>query len=88
MVTSNTNSDYILSKLSEWTDEDCLKNFYKFLGRVSISNDFVQDSDGLITHQIVIIRCGPLGFTSEPMELDWPMVPAEIPSETPSEIIN
>jgi len=67
-------------KLQNWTDEECLTEFSKFLKeRVSLSSQFIVNKEGLISHQVVTIMCGDKAFFSEPRELGWPLQQMPVP---------
>lgn len=57
------------------TDEELLSEIYKYFPRVSLSTEFIQQADGTITHQFMVVRCGDLGFRSAPQRLEFPMIP-------------
>lgn len=67
--------------LKSWTDEECLANFSKFFTRVSMTTQFVQDDDGLLTHQILTTACGDKYMASSPQELEWPLQPMPFPED-------
>lgn len=67
--------------LKDWTDEECLQNFSKFFGRVTLTTQFLQDEDGLLTHQVLVTSCGDKMLASAPQELGWPLQPAAFPEE-------
>lgn len=57
-------------KISELSDEDCLKKFLKMLDtRVGITTNFINNDDGYITHQVLRIRCGSFISVSQPQPL-------------------
>jgi hypothetical protein len=56
-----------------WTDEECLQQMAKFLDRVDVTTKFVENQDGLITHQFVVLLCGDKAIASEPSEFEWPL---------------
>lgn len=61
-------------QIETWSDEECLENFSKFLDRVTISSDFLQDEEGeMYTHEQLVVSCGDKFFTSDPQEMDWPL---------------
>lgn len=60
-------------KIKEWDDEECLYNFSKFFERVGITTQFVQNDDGLLTHQVLTMQCGDKIIVSDPHELEWPL---------------
>lgn len=62
-----------------YEDEALLVEFVKFLERIDISTQFIQDSDGLLTHQVLFIKCGDKTTNSDPMQLDWPLQPLPMP---------
>lgn len=66
-------------KIAEWSDEECLLNFGKFFERVSVTTQFIQDPQGLLTHQIITMVCGDKILLSEPSELEWPLQPLPMP---------
>lgn len=68
-------------QIKKWTDEECLMNFLKFFQRVSFSTQFIQDDDGIITHETLTMVCGDKVVVSAPQELDWPVKPIDVPSE-------
>lgn len=60
-------------------DEEVLKQFINLLEtRVSVTTEFVQEDSGLITQQILCVRCGDYVSVSEPQALAVPLVPAPI----------
>jgi hypothetical protein len=67
------------SQIEKWTDEEVLFNFSKFFDRVGISTKFVQDEDGLLTHQVLTMICGEKAIMSEPQKLEWPLQPLPMP---------
>lgn len=69
----------IEESLETWTDEECLEQFSKFLERVGFSTQFIQDDEGLMTHQILTMQCGDKIVVSEPQELEWPLQPLPMP---------
>src|SRR3546814_3079631 len=53
--------------INTWTDEEVLQQFAKFFDRIQYDSEFIQDEeDELITHQVLIIRCGTKMIMSEP----------------------
>ena len=68
--------------IDEWDDEECLKAIIRFFPRIEIGSELVQNKEtGLITHQIMTIQCGDKGTFSEPLALEWPLQPADLPEE-------
>lgn len=61
------------------TDEEVLTEWAKFMGRVGISSQFIQNEDGLITHQVMVITCGDKMVVSDPQALEWPLQPMPRP---------
>lgn len=59
--------------LNDWSDEECLTNFTKFLDRVGLSTQFIETEEGLLTHQLLAIQCGESIIVSDPEELEWPL---------------
>lgn len=68
-------------QMKEWGDEECLMNFLRFIPRIGIGVEFVQNDVGFITHQLLKIHCGNHVFTSHPRELDWPLEPVAFPED-------
>ena len=75
----NNNKTKLEKKIEKWSDEECLEEFSKFLTRVGISSSFIQTEEGLLTHQMIVIRCGDKVITSDPQELDWPLQALPVP---------
>ena len=63
----------IEDQIDSWSDEECLKEMSKFLDRVDVTTKFVENQDGLITHQFVVLLCGDKAIASEPSEFEWPL---------------
>jgi hypothetical protein len=59
-----------------WDDTEVVENMAKFFSRASIHTHFVQNDEGLITHQVLILRCGDMELASHPQEMTWPMMMA------------
>lgn len=66
-------------QIEGWTDVQCLENFMKFIPRVGIGTEFIQDIHGFFTHEVLHIKCGDLEVTSPPLMLDWPLEPVAFP---------
>lgn len=67
--------------LKNWTDEECLTELSKFFTRVSINTQFLQNDEGLLTHQILTTACGDKYMASSPQELEWPLQPVPLSEE-------
>lgn len=72
------------SKLIEFIatgeDEEVLNAFCTFFNRIDITTDLVQDKEsGLVTHQVMVIRCGDKAVRSTPLAYEWPLQPASLP---------
>lgn len=65
--------------LESGTDEEVLLIFSKFLNRVSMSSEFIQDEEGLFTHEMMLIACGDRMIASEATELEWPLQMLPLP---------
>lgn len=65
--------DHITTWLDEWTDEECLNNAVKFFDRVDVSTKFIENADGLITHQLHLLIAGDKVLASDPVEFEWPL---------------
>lgn len=75
-------TEKLMKKIDEGTDEDVLNAFCEFFRRVDITTDLVQDNEsGLITHQVMVIRCGEKVIVSAPLAYEWPMQPANLPKK-------
>lgn len=71
----------IESQMDGWDDKECLRNFLRFIPRVGIGTQFIQNDVGFITHQVLEIVCGDQVFVSHPREMDWPLEPVAFPDE-------
>lgn len=71
----------IEEQMKVWDDEECLMNFLRFIPRIGIGVEFIQNDVGFITHQLLKIHCGNHVFASHPRELDWPLEPVAFPEE-------
>lgn len=61
-------------QINEWSDEECLMNFFKFFKRVNLTTKFLQnDLRDIISHQILITICGSKYVESAPLPLEWPV---------------
>ena len=69
----------IESNIDDWSDEEALFVISKFLQRVVIHTEFVQEEDGLIANSVVVLNSGDKVIVSQPMPLAWPMQPMPIP---------
>lgn len=65
--------------IADGTDEEVLTAFHKFLQRVSVSTEFLQDEDDLVYAEIFTATCGDKMFASEPYEFEWPLQYLPIP---------
>ncbi len=75
------NTDKLSAKIETWDNEECLFNFSKFFSRVNLATEFVQNEDGLIVAQILIMNVGDKKIVSDPQPLDWPLQPAPLPDD-------
>lgn len=71
----------IEEQMQDWDDAECLRNFLRFIPRIGIGTQFIQNDVGFVTHQLLEIQCGEHVFISHPRELDWPMEPVAFPEE-------
>lgn len=71
----------IEEQMQDWDDKECLRNFLRFIPRIGIGTQFIQNDVGFITHQVLEIQCGDQVFISHPRELDWPLEPVAFPEE-------
>lgn len=65
-----------------WTDEEMVLNLTRMLPRVKLDCHLIQDNDGFVTHQSILLRCGQVGIASAPQEFDWPMEPLPYTEDT------
>lgn len=66
--------------INTWSNEEVLTQFGKFFDRIQFDSEFIQDEeDGLVTHQVLIIRAGDKMIVSEPQPLEWPLQPLPLP---------
>jgi len=68
-------------KLETWSNEECLFNFSKFFERVGLSTEFIQDTEGLIVAQVLVMNVGDKKIVSEPQMLEWPLQPVPLPED-------
>lgn len=73
--------NYIDDMMNEWTDEEVLINFGKFLDRVRIGTTFIENDDGAIVGQGISLVCGDKAVMSEPNPLDWPLMRVPVPED-------
>lgn len=76
-----TKTPSIEEQMKGWDDRECLQNFMKFIPRVGLGTDLIQDEHGFITHKVLQIQCGGFVIVSPPIELDWPLEPVVFPEE-------
>lgn len=66
--------------LEKMTDEEVLASTYLTLAtRVDIATEFVQNEEGALTHETLILKCGDKVFTSEPQPFEWPLQMLPVP---------
>ena len=63
----------LMTGISEWSDEECLAVFSSFFERINLSSQFIENDDGLLTHQVMTIQCGDKIIVSDPSQFDWPL---------------
>ena len=63
----------LAERIEKWTDEEVLTNLSAFFERIAIDVRFMENDEGLITHQMLAIACGDKVLGSEFKELDWPL---------------
>lgn len=66
-------------KVAKMTDEECLDTVVSLLDRIDLDTRFIVNTDGLITHQVLVIGCGDRVVTSDPMAFDWPLQRLPVP---------
>jgi hypothetical protein len=69
----------IMEAINDWSDEEVLINLAPFFDRVSIGVDFMEDDEGLLTHQVLCVVCGDKVIASQMKELDWPLQRLPVP---------
>jgi len=79
MTKSTKTKDKLLEKIAKWSAEECLMNFSKFFTRVNLSTEFVQDDEGLIVAEVLIMNVDDKKIVSDPQPLEWPLLPAPLP---------
>ena len=72
-------TDYITTNLETWTDEETLQEFVKFLTRVRILSELVQNEEGAYVGKQVSLLCGDRMINSEVLPLDWPLMQCPVP---------
>jgi hypothetical protein len=72
-LTKKTKKFNIKKIIEDADDEECLSMFSEFFERLDIGAKFVEDQEGLITHQFLVVRCGEKVLVSDPDEFDWPL---------------
>lgn len=78
--------NFIDENLETWTDEECLLQFGKFLGRVKLATTLVQDDEGAVVGKQITCLCGEMGIQSEVRDLDWPLM--RVPGSSTEAVIN
>lgn len=78
-MSKKTMTEKFIKTMNSWTDEECLTAFGTFLERVGVTSQFIQNDEGLLTHQVLITVCGDKVMTSEPQQLDWPLQELPMP---------
>ena len=76
-MTDTTN--YITTKINEWTDEEVLENFFAFFPRVVQANELIENDEGAVIGQVLVTMVGNKIVFAEPQTLDWPLVPVQAP---------
>lgn len=76
-MTDTTN--YITSNIDKWTDEETLENFFNFFPRVGQVSQLVQNDEGAVVAQVLVTFAGNKAVYSEPVALDWPLMPIPAP---------
>lgn len=68
------NKKFDIKKIIKDADEEeCLTLFSEFFDRLEVGAKFVENEEGLITHQFLVIRCGDKVLVSDPDEFEWPL---------------
>lgn len=78
-ITVVDNSDYITSNLPNWSDEETLREFFKFFPRVSITTEMLENDEGAVVAQSMVVMSGNKIIMSAPQPLDWPLMPIPAP---------
>ena len=63
----------ITNSIDQWTDEEVLEVLSTFLGRVDMSSQFGETSEGVLTHLMLVLQAGESAIVSNPMEFEWPL---------------
>lgn len=80
---TQTNRTITEEEIESWSDEDCLKNFMKFMNRVGLSTSFVENDVGFIVAETLHAHCGDYCISSPELQLDWPLEPVVFPEIEP-----
>jgi hypothetical protein len=81
-------TEKFIKTMNNWTDEECLTAFGTFLERVGVTAQFIQNDEGLLTHQVLVTVCGDKVMTSDPQQLDWPLQPLPMPEALKAKELN
>lgn len=73
------NSDYITTNLPNWSDDETLRQFFKFFPRVVVTTEFLNNDEGAVIGQCIVVMAGNKIVFSEPQPLDWPLMPVPAP---------
>lgn len=71
--------NFIDENIDKWDDEECLQNFVKFLTRVRILSELVQNEEGAYIGKQVTLWCNERAISSEVLPLDWPLMQCPVP---------
>lgn len=72
-------ANFIDDNLNEWSDEECLMNFTKFLSRVRLMSGLTQNEEGAFVGKKILLICGDLFIESDTVPLEWPLMIASMP---------
>lgn len=71
--------DYITTNIDKWSDEEVLTEFFKFYPRVSQVTELIPNEEGAVIAQVLVTMAGNKIVISEPVALDWPLMPVPKP---------
>lgn len=71
-------------RIEKWSDEETLTNLLSILERVDIATEFIAEevedtNQSILTHEVIIARCGDKELVSEPQAFEWPLQLMPVP---------
>lgn len=65
--------------VQEGTDEEVLAGLSRFLDRVDIATQLVEEEEGIITHSMLFITSGDKTIKSDVIPFEWPLTLMPMP---------